>query len=504
MLSAMAGAIATASAACQKRNAGRPALGSAIWIGDARPARAPIPICEPSLMPDDPMHPSAAATPAPLSAARPAAPLTGVAWVPGDKSISHRALMLGALAVGRTEITGLLEGEDVHATAAALRMMGAEIVRAEDGRWLVDGVGLGGLGEPGDVLDLGNSGTAARLLLGVLATHPFTAFVTGDASLRTRPMGRVIDPLSRFGTQFRSREGGRLPLAVTGAASPVPIVYKLPVPSAQVKSAVLLAGLNTPGATTVVEPQPTRDHTERMLGHFGAKVTVETEPGVGRRITVLGHPELIAAPIIVPGDPSSAAFPLVAALIVPGSEVTIANVGLNPSRTGLLRCLQEMGADIALENRREAGGEPVADLHVRAGKLRGADIPLERAPSMIDEYPILAVAAACARGRTRMRGLAELRVKESDRLAGIAEGLARCGVRVAVEGDDLIVEGADNFPAGGAMIETQLDHRIAMAFLVLGLAANQPVRIDDARPIATSFPDFVPLMARLGATFTQQ
>ena len=454
-------------------------------------------------MPVDHTPSTPATMPSALIAARPAAPLAGVAAVPGDKSISHRALMLGALAVGRTEITGLLEGEDVLATAAALRAMGAGIVRTEDGCWLVDGVDLGGLAEPDDVLDLGNSGTAARLLLGVLASHPFTAFVTGDASLRSRPMGRVITPLSRFGAQFRGREGGRLPLAVTGATSPVPIVYQLPVPSAQVKSAVLLAGLNTPGATTVVEPQPTRDHTERMLRHFGAEVTVETEPGVGKRITVEGQPELIAAPIIVPGDPSSAAFPLVAALIVPGSDLTIANVGLNPSRTGLLLCLQEMGADIALENRREAGGEPVADLRVRAGQLKGADIPASRAPSMIDEYPILAVAAACARGRTVMRGLAELRVKESDRLAGIAEGLVRCGVRVTVEGDDLIVEGTDNVPAGGAMIETQLDHRIAMAFLVLGLATGQPVQIDDARPIATSFPDFVPLMTGLGATFAR-
>src|SRR5579862_2894486 len=446
---------------------------------------------------------SRSAAAAPLIAAPAAAPLSGTIRVPGDKSISHRALMLGALAIGRTEITGLLEGEDVLATAAALRMMGAGIVRAEDGRWLVDGVGVGGLAEPDDVIDLGNSGTSARLLLGILASHPFTAFVTGDASLRRRPMGRVITPLSRFGAQFQGRDGGRLPLAVTGARSPVPIVYELPVPSAQVKSAVLLAGLNTPGATSVVEPQQTRDHTERMLGHFGAKVTVEAEPGGGRRITVIGHPELIAAPITVPGDPSSAAFPLVAALIVPGSEVRIANVGLNPSRTGLFLCLEEMGADITFENRREAGGEPVADLYVRAGRLTGADIPASRAPSMIDEYPILAVAAACARGRTRMRGLAELRVKESDRLAGIAEGLSRCGVRVAVEGDDLIVDGIGGPPAGGALIETQLDHRIAMAFLVLGLAANEPVRIDDARPIRTSFPDFVPLMTRLGAEFRE-
>jgi 3-phosphoshikimate 1-carboxyvinyltransferase len=410
--------------------------------------------------------------------------------------------MLGALAVGRTEIRGLLEGEDVLATAAALRAMGAAIERSADGRWLVDGVGLGGLGEPGDVIDLGNSGTAARLLLGILATHPFTAFVTGDASLRSRPMMRVIDPLSRFGALFHSRAGGRLPLAVTGAQSPVPQVYRLPVPSAQVKSAVLLAGLNTPGETSVIETTPSRDHTERMLGHFGARVVIEPEGNGGRRVTVTGQPELVAAPITVPGDPSSAAFPLVAGLIVPGSELTIRNVGLNPSRTGLLTSLREMGADITLIDERNEGGEPVADLLVRAGTLVGADIPPERAPSMIDEYPVLAVAAAYARGRTVMRGLAELRVKESDRLSGIAEGLTRCGARVQVEGDDLIVDGDGGPPPGGARIETRLDHRMAMAFLVLGLASRDKMEIDDARPIATSFPDFVPLMERLGAGFT--
>ncbi len=420
--------------------------------------------------------------------------------MPGDKSISHRALMLGMLAVGRTEITGLLEGEDVLATVAAVNALGATATPAGDGRWLVDGVGVGGLAEPHDVLDLGNSGTSARLLLGILATHPATAFVTGDASLRRRPMNRVIAPLSRFGARFATREGGRLPLAVIGAPDPIPVEYRLPVPSAQVKSAVLLAGLNTPGTTTVIEPQATRDHTERMLRHFGAAVAVEPADG-GKRITVEGFPELAAAPIIVPGNSSSAAFPLVAGLIVPGSEVTVEGVGVNPLRSGLLECLREMGADIALQNEREAGGEPVADLFVRAGLLTGADIPAERAPRMIDEYPVLAVAAACARGRTVMRGLAELRVKESDRLATIATGLAACGVRVAVEGDNLIVEGAGNFPAGGTMIATRLDHRIAMAFLVLGLVANAPVRIDDARPIGTSFPDFVPLMARLGAVF---
>ncbi|HTV87682.1 MAG TPA: 3-phosphoshikimate 1-carboxyvinyltransferase [Stellaceae bacterium] len=450
-------------------------------------------------MPDDSTRSAAA----PLLAERPPAPLAGPVAVPGDKSISHRALMFGALAVGRTEIRGLLEGEDVLATAAALRAMGAGIEPLADGRWIVDGVGLGGLGEPEDVIDLGNSGTSARLLLGILATHPFTAFVTGDASLRRRPMRRVTDPLSRFGAQFRAREGGCLPLAVTGAREPLPVEYRLPVPSAQVKSAVLLAGLNAPGQTTVIEPQPSRDHTERMLGHFGATIVIEPEPTGGRRVTVVGQPELAAAPVIVPGDPSSAAFPLVAALVVPGSEVTIENVGLNPSRAGLLQCLAEMGADIRYENRREAGGEPVADLHVRGGRLKGADIPPQRAPSMIDEYPVLAMAAACAGGRTIMRGLAELRVKESDRLAGIAEGLAACGVTVRVDGDDLTVDGAGGPPPGGASIRTRLDHRMAMAFLVLGLATKEPVRIDDARPIATSFPDFVPLMARLGAVFRE-
>jgi 3-phosphoshikimate 1-carboxyvinyltransferase len=450
------------------------------------------------------MPPSASVplSPAPLSAAPSQAPLRGRIGVPGDKSISHRALMLGMLAVGRTEITGLLEGEDVLATAAAVNALGAVAAPAGDGKWLVDGVGIGGLAEPQDVLDLGNSGTSARLLLGILATHASTAFVTGDASLRRRPMGRVVEPLSRFGARFATRAGGRLPLAVTGAVDPIPIEYRLPVPSAQVKSAVLLAGLNTPGATTVIEPQPTRDHTERMLRHFGAAVAVAPAEG-GKRITIEGFPELSAAPIIVPGDPSSAAFPLVAALLVPGSEATVEGVGINPLRSGLLECLREMGADIALLNERDAGGEPVADLFVRAGPLQGAEIPAERAPRMIDEYPVLAVAAACARGRTVMRGLAELRVKESDRLAAIAAGLGACGVRVAVDGDTLTVEGDGRAPLGGASIATQLDHRIAMAFLVLGLAARRPVWIDDARPIRTSFPDFVPLMTRLGAVFRE-
>ena len=437
-------------------------------------------------------------SPEPLTATRPHAPLTGKIRVPGDKSISHRALMLGALAVGRTEISGLLEGEDVLAAAAAINALGAHAEPVGDGRWTVDGVGIAGLAEPEDLLDLGNSGTAARLLLGILATHPITAFVTGDASLRRRPMGRVVEPLSRIGARFVTREGARLPLAINGAANPVPISYRLPVPSAQVKSAVLFAGLNALGTTTVIEPQPTRDHSERMLRHFGATVVTEPVEGGGKRITLEGCPELAAAPIVVPGDPSSAAFPLIAALIVPGSEIIIEGVGVNPLRTGLFECLREMGADLALLNERDEGGEPVADLRVRSGTLKGADIPAERAPRMIDEYPILAVAAACARGRTVMRGLAELRVKESDRLTAIGAGLDACGVRVAVDGDTLTVEGDGGPPEGGALIATQLDHRIAMAFLVLGLATRLPVGIDDAAPIATSFPGFLRLINGLG------
>src|SRR5579864_4646217 len=398
-------------------------------------------------MPDDLLSRAA-----PLISSRPKAPLAGAIRVPGDKSISHRSLMLGALVVGRTEITGLLEGEDVLCTAAAMRALGAGVERRNDGCWVVDGVGVGGLAEPANIIDGGNSATAARLLLGILATHPITCFVTGDASLRGRPMRRVTEPLSRFGARFVTREGGLLPLAVTGVIDPVPIEYALPVPSAQVKSAVLLAGLNTPGETTVIEKEATRDHTERMLGHFGATVGVEPIEG-GRRITITGQPELKAAPIAVPADISSAAFALVAGLIVPGSEITVEGVGLNPSRTGLLASLGEMDADITYLNERVEGGEPVADLRVRAGALKGADIPPERAPSMIDEYPILAVAASCARGRTVMRGLGELRVKESDRLTAMATGLSACGVKLAVEGDDLIVDGTAAPPPGGALIE---------------------------------------------------
>jgi 3-phosphoshikimate 1-carboxyvinyltransferase len=428
-----------------------------------------------------------------------AAALNGRLRAPGDKSVSHRALILAALAVGRTRVTGLLEGEDVMRTAAAMGALGAAIRRSDDGAWLIDGVGIGGLAEAEDVLDLGNSGTGARLLMGVVASHGITTFFTGDASLRRRPMARVAEPLQRLGARIIARDGGRLPLAVIGAASPLPITYRLPVPSAQVKSAVLLAGLNAPGETIVIEPQPTRDHSERMLRHFGAALAIDDGPE-GRRIALKGQPELKAADLAVPGDPSSAAFPAIAALLVPGSEVVIEGVGVNPLRTGLLDTLIEMGAELSLLQERIEGGEPVADLRLRSSALRGVAVPAERAPRMIDEYPVLAVAAAFAKGRTVMHGLGELRVKESDRLSAIAQGLTACGVSVAVDGDTLAVDGLGAPPAGGAEIAAKLDHRIAMAFLVLGLAARRPVRIDDGATIATSFPGFVEAMNGLGAT----
>ena len=427
-----------------------------------------------------------------------AGPLAGSARVPGDKSISHRALMVGALAVGETEIHGLLEGEDVLRSAAAMRALGAEAKREESGVWRVIGRGVGGLVEPADVLDLGNAGTGARLLMGVVATHRLTAFFTGDASLRRRPMGRVAAPLAQMGARFTAREGLRLPLAVQGTGDPLPIRYRLPVPSAQVKSAILLAGLNTPGETTVIEPAPTRDHTELMLRHFGAEVRVSAA-AEGRVVTVIGEPELTGRRIEVPADPSTAAFPLVAALILPGSDILLTGVGLNPHRIGLIETLRAMGASIEIQNPRSQAGEPVGDIRVRASLLQGLRVPPERAPSMIDEYPILAVAAAFAEGKTEMTGLAELRVKESDRLAAIARGLASCGVE-AVEGkDSLTVTSRRGPPAGGARIETALDHRIAMSFLVLGMAAAKPVTIDDGEPIDTSFPGFAALMNGLGA-----
>ncbi len=423
--------------------------------------------------------------------------------MPGDKSISHRALILGALAVGRTRIEGLLEGEDVLRTADAVRALGAGAERGVDGAWTVTGVGVGGFAEPDDVLDFGNSGTGARLMLGALASTPLTAIFTGDASLRRRPMGRVARPLERMGARVIAREGDRLPLTLVGAADPLPIAYTLPVPSAQVKSAVLLAGLNAPGETTVIEPLATRDHTERMLRHFGATVITSSTAGGGRQIRLRGEVELKGADLVVPGDPSSAAFPMVAALVLPGSEIEIAGVGMNELRTGLLTTLGEMGARIERANERIAGGEAVADLVVRASRLKGVEVPAERAPSMIDEYPVLAVAAAFAEGRTVMRGLGELRVKESDRLAAVAQGLAACGVNVEVDGDTLIVEGVGGRPRGNAAIAARLDHRIAMSFLVLGLAAERPVSIDDGETINTSFPGFVRLMNALGTTIVE-
>ncbi|MCG5243426.1 3-phosphoshikimate 1-carboxyvinyltransferase [Azospirillum doebereinerae] len=430
--------------------------------------------------------------------------LKGTIRVPGDKSISHRSLMLGAVAVGETVIHGLLEGEDVLHTAAAMRLLGAQAERDADGVWRVRGVGLGALAEPAQVLDMGNSGTAARLLMGLVAAHPITCVFTGDASLNKRPMARVTTPLAQMGARFVGRSGGRLPLTVVGGESMIPITYRLPVASAQVKSAIILAGLNTPGATTVIETEPTRDHTELMLRHFGATVTTERLEDGALAVTVVGQPELTGRTIHVPSDPSSAAFPAVAALLRPGSEVLLNDVGMNPRRTGLFDTLVEMGGDIAFENRRDQAGEPVADLRIRHSRLKGVVVPADRAPSMIDEYPVLAAAAACAEGTTVMLGLKELRVKESDRLAMVAEGLTRCGVSVEVGADDsLIVHGTGSAPKGGATVATAMDHRIAMSFLVLGTASAEPVQVDDGAFIETSFPGFVALMNGLGATIDE-
>ena len=421
---------------------------------------------------------------------------------PGDKSISHRCFIFGLLAVGTTHITGLLEGEDVMHTGEACRALGARIERHGAGEWTVAGVGVGSLLPPRQTLDFGNAGTGARLMMGVVGGGGVTAAFDGDASLRKRPMRRILDPLERMGAQVLSQgEGGRCPVVLKGTTDPVPIEYRTPVASAQIKSAVLLAGLNSPGDTTVVEVEATRDHTEAMLRHFGADVTVEPFGVHGRRITLRGRPELRPSPIAVPADPSSAAFALVAALIVPGSDIVIEGVMMNPLRIGLITTLREMGASIEALGTRLEGGETVADLRVRASDLSGVDVPEARAPSMIDEYPVLAVAAAFATGTTRMRGLHELRVKESDRLAAVAAGLAQAGVSHAVEGDDLVVEGGAGFVRGGGLVETHLDHRIAMSFLCLGLGADQPMGIDDEAMIATSFPSFKATMAALGARF---
>lgn len=422
----------------------------------------------------------------------PKGPLKGRIRVPGDKSISHRSIMLGALAVGQTRVTGLLEGEDVLATAAAMRAMGASVERTGEGSWSVHGVGVGALLQPEALLDMGNSGTSTRLLMGLVSSHPITATFVGDASLSKRPMGRVITPLSQMGASIEASEGGRLPLIVRGAAPAVPITYRLPVASAQVKSAILLAGLNTPGITTVIEPVPTRDHSERMLRGFGAELTVETDADGARVISIRGEAELKPQVIDVPGDPSSAAFFIVAALVVPGSEVLIENVGLNPTRAGLVEVLRQMGGHIEELSSREVGGEPVADLLVRHSALKGIEVDPALAPSMIDEFPALFVAAALAEGVTTTSGLEELRVKESDRLSVMAAALTAAGVRVEEREDGLVVTGTggDPLPGTAHAIATCLDHRIAMSMAIAGLVSRSGVEVDDTRPIATSFPTF--------------
>jgi 3-phosphoshikimate 1-carboxyvinyltransferase len=437
----------------------------------------------------------------PLEAAA-CGPLSGKVRVPGDKSISHRALILGALAVGETRISGLLEGEDVLNTAKSMRALGAKVERTGPFAWKVNGVGVGGFAEPVSPLDFGNSGTGCRLVMGAVAGCPVTATFDGDASLRARPMRRILDPLELMGARAgEAREGGRLPLTLHGARDPVPITYRTPVASAQIKSAVLLAGLAAPGVTTVIESEASRDHTELMLKHFGADIVSAKQGTHGRKISLTGEPELHGAEVIVPADPSSAAFPIVAALITPGSDIVLSDVMTNPLRTGLFTTLREMGASIEESEVRGDAGEPMAQLRVRASKLRGVEVPPQRAPSMIDEYLVLAVAAAFAEGTTIMRGLQELRVKESDRLAATADMLRVNGVKVEISGDDLIVEGRGHVPGGG-LVATHMDHRIAMSALVMGCAADKPVKVDDTAFIATSFPDFIPMMRSLGAEFS--
>jgi len=430
---------------------------------------------------------------------RAAPALSGTAAIPGDKSISHRSLMLSALAVGESRVEGLLEGEDVLATAAAMRAMGADIQHDADDTWRINGVGVGGLMQPATALDMGNSGTSTRLLMGLVSSHGITATFIGDASLSKRPMGRVIDPLSQMGAEFTASPGGTLPLTLRGLCPAVPIEYRLPVASAQVKSAILLAGLNAPGITRVIEPVPTRDHSERMLRGFGADLNVDVEADGTRIISLTGEAELTAQHIVVPGDPSSAAFPVVAALLVPGSQVMIANVGLNPTRAGLFDLLREMGGSIDVINARDVGGEPVGDLLVTASTLTGVEPDPARAPSMIDEYPVAFIAAAVASGRSIFRGLEELRVKESDRITSMAEGLRSIGAHVEELEDGLIIDGTggDLLPGGGP-IATKLDHRIAMSFAIAGLVSKNGVEIDDMRPVATSFPGFITLFRSLG------
>ena len=431
---------------------------------------------------------------------QPSGPLRGTLKVPGDKSISHRALMLSALAVGTSNISGLLEGEDVLATAAAMRAMGAHIERNGEGSWTVHGVGVGGLMQPSGALDMGNSGTSTRLLMGLVASHRLTATFIGDTSLSKRPMGRVIDPLSQMGAEFTASPGGMLPLMVRGLVPAIPISYRLPVASAQVKSAVLLAGLNIAGITEVIEPVPTRDHSERMLRGFGADLTVDVDTDGVRHIRLMGEAELQPQQIEVPGDPSSAAFFVVAALITPGSEVTVTHVGMNPTRTGIYKMLQAMGADLTYSNEREVGGEPVADITARYSVLRGIDVPPEVAPSMIDEFPVFFVAASMAQGRTTTSGLDELRVKESDRLALMATGLKAIGAQVEEREDGLIINGSGGEPLeGGATVTSALDHRIAMSFAVAGQNCYHAVTVDDVSPIATSFPTFEDILKNLQA-----
>ena len=428
--------------------------------------------------------------------------MQGRARVPGDKSISHRALILAAMTVGETNVSGLLEGEDVLHTAQAMRALGASMERHGEGAWRIHGVGVGGFAQPAGPLNFGNSGTGCRLAIGAVAGSPVTATFDGDASLRSRPMRRVLDPLEKMGARpLAIADGGRLPLTLEGASDPIPITYEPPMPSAQLKSAVLLAGLAAPGETTVIEAEATRDHTERLLKHFGAEVTSKPHGERGRRIILQGQPELEPANVVVPADPSSAAFLMVGALITPGSDLILDAVMTNPLRTGLIKTLLEMGANIETLSTRDDGGEEVADLRVRASALKGTEVPPERAPSMIDEYLILGVAAAFAKGTTRMRGLQELRVKESDRLAATADMLRVNGVAVEIEGDDLIVQGKGTV-AGGGDVKTHMDHRIAMSALMMGLASDNPVRIDDAGFIVTSFPGFVELMRSLGADIT--
>ena len=427
-------------------------------------------------------------------------PLKGVTRIPGDKSISHRALMLGALTIGETIISGLLEGEDVLNTAEAMRQMGADIQKDKAGLWRVFGVGIGGLHEPKEPLDMGNSGTSTRLLMGVVAGHDIKATFTGDASLSKRPMKRVMTPLAQIGATFEATNGERLPLTMRGAKNPLAIEYRLPVASAQVKSAVILAGLNALGTTTVIEDRPTRDHTENMLRHFGFEVITKKLPDGAESISVRGQQELQPCAVDVPSDPSSAAFPVVAAILNKGSEIQLSRVGISDRRNGLYTTLIEMGADITFEHERIESGERVANIIVRGtGPLKGVDVPADRAPSMIDEFPILAMAAACAHGTTRMTGLEEVRVKDSDRLLMIANGLKACGVKLEMGENSLTIFGDGKPPKGGAIIETALDHRIAMSFLILGTATDEPITIDNAAPIKTSFPNFVELMRDLGA-----